>query len=213
MLDDLKRRKEHLTTQKNELETQLSDALTVLDNLVDGTESPRSVGEIVARQREASDFTAAIARLDTALEALDVDLTAAQAAAERAERLNTVEATARAAVAATESEQAAYDDLFHELEAVFGKLLAAAETGRRGRVGLRALLNQHARALPVLGAPGDFKPAQEAAARELNQEMRRRGVDLSQALEAEARLRGGAVLWPLIQDWQREQARKLEAAA
>ncbi len=213
MLDELKRRREHITAQKNEIETGLNAALSALDDLVDGRENPRAAGEIVARQREASDLTAAAARLNAALEALDGELNAAQTAADRAELLDRLEATARAAEAATAEEQAAYDNVFGELETVFARLITAAETGRRGRAALRGLLNQYARAHLALGAPGVFSPAQEAAARAIDDEMRRRGLDLSQALEAEARLRGGASLWPLVQDWQREQARKLEAVA
>lgn len=184
------------------MQAQLEQVLSELDRLTAADDFDPV--ELVAAEREAAALTGTITRLDGTIEDIDRQLLAAQEAQARADLLDRLEAAARAALQGTAEEQVAYDAIAQDLEALFARVVTASEKGQRPRSVFRNLLLVHARAHVALAYPGDFKPAQEDRAQQVDDDLTARGVSITEALEAEARLRGGAALWSVIREWQRE---------
>jgi hypothetical protein len=211
VISELLSRQQNLEATRAELTTKLAATRSALDDLTADMTIPRAASELVTLTRDVSDLTAAITRVDAALEAVDRQLQAEQATATTAAQLDLLEDAARAAVDATALEQREYDAIALELEALFTRIITAHQAGRDPRQHLRNLLKAAAPALALLGSPTTYSAAREAEARDLEAEMTDRGVDLARALEPAARLRYGSALLPLIDEWQLEQ--RLEAIA
>lgn len=211
MLDDLKQRRERLISQRDEYKTLLEGTLLGLDELIEAPNvNPRGSSRLLELEREAASLTSVVARLDAELETVAGQLRDAEAAAGEAALLNRLTDAGRAALAATASERDTYTAVERDLEALFVRVLAAADEGYRGRSAFRGLLQQHARAHAALGIPTPTTAAQDARAEEVDVALTARGVSIQAALEP-AQLRYSA-LWSLAREWQREQAtRPLEA--
>ncbi len=205
MINELLSRQQNLEATRAELTTKLASTRSALDDLTE----PRNTDELLDHEVRAAALTAAIARVDTALETVDRQLSTAQAAQRRAEVLNSIGDAAEAAQEATAEEGRRYDTLFIELGAVFTKIAAARNEGAESRERLRALIRMHAPAHPALFYLGPTTTKQEAAAVQLDAELRQFGVDVSVALDSYAELPFGALLIPLLESHQRDNSRKL----